>query len=283
MVKSYVGQYANTVLGGLEDKSGRFKYLLARLEGNVLMFLKNMRDEYVQSEFLPWRAEYPIGRENTENSTKGLTVELGDGASVTVAGIADRVDFCERDGKTYIRVGDYKTGGKELSVNDVNRGLSLQMLLYLFSLCKNATDKFSGQLVPAGAMYYSVKRPDKNVGAKVTNETLDEETVKSAYGKSGIFLFDEEILSAMDKELSGRFIPVKRGKNGQIKADANLVSAEAMGELANKVEDCIRTIATELRCGKAQAEPYKEGNHDACKFCKLFPLCRVSDDIVFTF
>ena len=47
---------------------------------------------------------------------------------------------------------DYKSGGKTFRLSDVYYGLSLQMLVYLFSICENGTGRLAGAL-PAGVLY----------------------------------------------------------------------------------------------------------------------------------
>lgn len=55
----------------------------------------------------------------------------GDGL---LTGKIDRVDTYEKDGTTYFRIVDYKTGRKDFSYTDLLYGKDLQMLLYLFAL-----------------------------------------------------------------------------------------------------------------------------------------------------
>ena len=73
----------------------------------------------------------------------------GDGL---LTGKIDRVDTYEKDGTTYFRIVDYKTGRKDFSYTDLLYGKDLQMLLYLFALQEN--QKKSGHpMQPAGALY----------------------------------------------------------------------------------------------------------------------------------
>lgn len=94
---------------------------------------------------------------------KPLSLVTPDGDRVQVVGKVDRVDTMQRDGVTYLRVVDYKTGGKEFSLDDVWCGLNLQMLLYLFSLCADGGGPFAGA-VPAGVLYLAADPPASAAG-----------------------------------------------------------------------------------------------------------------------
>ena len=73
----------------------------------------------------------------------------GDGL---LTGKIDRVDTYEKDGTTYFRIVDYKTGRKDFSYTDLLYGKDLQMLLYLFALQENQK-KAGHPMQPAGALY----------------------------------------------------------------------------------------------------------------------------------
>ena len=72
-------------------------------------------------------------------------------------GTVDRADeWVEEDGTRWVRVVDYKTGTKKLDLKEVYCGLDCQMLLYLFSLTRDAGGRFTGA-EPAGVLYLRVE------------------------------------------------------------------------------------------------------------------------------
>ena len=110
-----------------------------------------LRDEQRQSSFKPVACELKIGP--GEDAVRGQTYRLSDGRTVQLIGTVDRADeWIEDDGTRWVRVVDYKTGTKKLDLREVYCGLDCQMLLYLFSLTRDADGRFTGA-EPAGVLY----------------------------------------------------------------------------------------------------------------------------------
>ena len=112
-------------------------------------------------------------------------------------------------------------------------------------------------------LYVSVKPASENVDLGVETP----ETAKN--GNSGLFLDNDEVLSAMEPGLEGRFIPVKAAKNG--KKRGNLLPAEEFDGLKSRVIETVLSAAGELRSGKANADPCEA---KACEYCKMKAVCR---------
>ena len=95
-------------------------------------------EELSQSEFVPRDFELSIGKD-----IKPYKIETEEGASISVYGVIDRVDVMEKNGETYVRIIDYKTGKKEFKLSDILFGLNMQMLIYMEALCQG-TGKYKG-------------------------------------------------------------------------------------------------------------------------------------------
>ena len=103
-----------------------------------------LRDEQNQSQFKPVACELKIGR--GEDAVPGQVYRLSDGRTVQLVGTVDRADeWIEDDGTRWVRVVDYKTGSKKLDLKEVYCGLDCQMLLYLFSLTRDAGGRCAGR------------------------------------------------------------------------------------------------------------------------------------------
>ncbi|MDO7206569.1 PD-(D/E)XK nuclease family protein [Paraclostridium bifermentans] len=66
----------------------------------------------------------------------------------------DRVDMFEDGQEKYIRIVDYKSGNKDMSLTDVYHGLQLQLLVYLDAILESA--KYNdGDINPAAIYLFS--------------------------------------------------------------------------------------------------------------------------------
>ncbi len=256
----------------------RLEYLFIRLRRSVLVFLEAILREIAQSGFTPAAFELPIGTnpDDPQNVTPVKFV-TEDGFEVVLRGIADRVDiYRQPDGTAYVRVVDYKTGAKTFSLEDVRQGIGVQLLIYLFSVWKSGIPGIADpdELLPAGAVYFSARPGQGRSENQLTAEEARELVIKSIR-RSGIFLADEDVLDAMDRGLTGEYVPVKKGKNGEIKSSAALATLEEFGQLYRELSDTISGIAAEITSGIAHASPKMRGGRLPCEYCGNKMICRI--------
>lgn len=276
--------------GGAILRDGRLVYLFRRLERHTLVFLRAVSKELRQGAFAPAAFELPIGLGDRKNAVEPIRIKTAPGtpfeAEVTLDGIADRVDLWDApDGKQYIRVVDYKTGSKPFSLERVRRGLDVQALLYLFAVWKNGLPK-SGKTgsasepdrerVPAAAVYFTV-RPAPVTSSRMLTAEEAEAMAEERLGRVGVYLGDEDVLRAMDGELSGRFVPVKETKDGGWvgRGRTALLSLEEFGALYEEIGATVGKIAGAMRSGEAGASPRRAPNEDPCAYCSSRFVCRV--------
>ncbi len=189
------------------------KFALLRAEKNCIVLVNRLLSELKVSNFRPVDFELSIGLnlEDKKNIIDKYTVKTRDG-ELSIVGIVDRVDLFKNpiDGKTYVRIVDYKTGGKEMKRLELEMGLNLQMFIYLSAIMKNGKNLYGQNLAPAGVCYMPANEFTNTVS---TQTPLSEEEVKGElkkhYTASGLFLRDPGIITAMDTTLSGEYIPVK--------------------------------------------------------------------------
>lgn len=253
---------------------GRIDYLFIRLKRYVPLFLEAILRELAQSEFYPVAHELQIGLE--PGNVPPITFVTEDGTGVTLQGIADRVDLCEKDGVTYVRVVDYKTGKKTFSLDNVSRGIDIQLLVYLFTLWKFGVPELKiHDALPAGAVYLNVRPNANSVSSLLSAEEAAEFTIDNIE-RSGIFLADEDVLTAMDKELCGKYISVKRSNTGlKTTTSATIMTLDDFGGLYNQLEEIIKKVATDMKEGHSEAAPLGTGDDSPCKYCNNKYICRV--------
>ncbi len=277
-INKAIGEIIAIILGNDTTAEGkRFEALLLRLKRTVRVLIKNIVNEFKNSDFRPRFFELDI--KNKSGCVSPLKVGLSDGTQMSIRGVIDRVDTYEKDGKLYVRVVDYKSGTREHSLANVSYGLDTQMLLYLFSIWKSDEKEkqrlfnTSSEVYPAGVLYQSARLPVTSVKAPINGE----ESVANAEKKlirHGVLLDDKDVLFAMEKGLEGRFIPVK-SEDGELKAPKDtLISTEGFDELLDVIQQVLIEQGNKMKSGEASAYPLKHKAADPCKYCKMYPICR---------
>ena len=264
LVGDLCDEYVREKIPPALSQGTRFGYLVGRIKKNAGRLLEFLQKEQQQSSFHPAAFELPIG---PGEQVHPLRLTAPDGSRVQVVGKIDRVDVMEREGKRWIRVVDYKTGGKEFSLEEVWCGLNLQMLLYLFSLCADGSGPFAGS-VPAGVLYLSADPPPP---------LLDRDEAagyQQVYKVDGLLLEDEMVLRAMDHEGNGAFIPVGRTSTGKLKKTKKLADLEKLGRIEEHIEDLVRQMAQDLYAGEVDAAPLVQRDSRPCGWCDYRTVCR---------
>ncbi len=253
-------------IGDLVDTNSRLRYLFERLKAQSSRLLLRLRSEQSQSEFRPCDYELKI---SDEGDVKPLSYLTPDGKSVSIVGAIDRVDLLNKNGRSYVRVVDYKTGDKAFSLSDVFYGLNIQMLLYLFTLCDKKNDRYENA-VPAAVMYMPA-----DPKAPAVDEQSPSIAVKKAYRMDGLVIDDAEVVAAMERTGEGVFIPVAVDKNGELKKSDKLASLEKLGRIKSHIDGLIIDMASALYDGKIDACPIvKSDGGSACDYCDYKAVCR---------
>ena len=260
------------------DPTGRARYLFSRLTRSVYPILSSLSREFAQSKFRPAFFELPVGIEG-KTSVPPTVVPTENGHTVALTGIVDRLDTWQDGGATYVRVVDYKTGSKKFHRDDVEIGINIQLLLYLFSVLRcppgdfreKLTGKTDGEVRAAGAIYLSARPGETDADAPLSREDAMALAEKNA-DRSGILTDDEQVLRAMEANLEGKYIPY-RIDNKRSNAD---LSPEEMDALEQTMLSSISRVGTEMCSGAAGAVPRVIHSEDPCKYCAMKEVCRAA-------
>ncbi|MEE0930875.1 MAG: PD-(D/E)XK nuclease family protein, partial [Acutalibacteraceae bacterium] len=274
------------------------EYSIRRAEKNCVILVDRLIKELKVSLFRPSDFELSIGidtnNENTadsHNMIDSYNVKTKDG-EVSVIGFVDRVDLFKSpdDGKTYVRIVDYKTGNKDLKRCELEMGLNLQMFIYLSAIMKNGSSLYGNNLAPAGVCYMPAKEFSAiltQYGESPENQKQLEDAFNKHYRAKGLFLKDTDVIMAMDKSVSGQFIPVKikkttKKKKGEepktevsfTRSDNYLLDgSQHSGEFKNifdLVDNKIRQMSDMLLEGYINSVPTGKKNEISelpCKYC----------------
>ncbi|MCH5316372.1 MAG: PD-(D/E)XK nuclease family protein [Eubacterium sp.] len=267
LVDKYLKQYLETEMGS-NEYTGRFTYQYLRLSKMLYSVVGRLAEEFAQSKFEAKAFELSIDK---DGEVKPKMIPLESGGSVRLRGEIDRVDILEENGNKYVRVVDYKSGSKKFSLSDILYGLNLQMFVYLFTLCADENSEYCG--TPAGVLYMhaarSVLKADR--GADVSDISKME---AREFKMKGLVLYDEDhdILESMEKDLAGKYIPVKYSKKNGI--TGCFASLEELGRISQKVESLIAEMGNLLQSGSISQNPINGKNHDkTCEFCDYSDVC----------
>lgn len=255
--------YLSENMGGSENKSKRFIKHYETISVQSFSILKRMIEEFKTSEFTPVDFELSIG---IDGEIKPYELTLPNGSSLKISGSVDRVDTMEKNGKKYLRVVDYKSGGKTFNLYDVIEGLSAQMLIYLFAIEKNGESKY-GDIIPSGVLYMSAKPEAADLGRNATQQEIDKKRLKSNR-MNGIVLNDMTVIEGMEKDIGGVFIPVSMNSDGVLKG--SLITAEEFNKLHKKVDGVLKSMVVNLQSGLIPVLP---AGSDACKWCDYHSVC----------
>ncbi len=211
-----------------------------------------LRNEFAQSDFKPSACELKFGLEGREP----IRIPYDKG-QILLRGSIDRVDTWNG----YVRIVDYKTGGKEFKLPDVLVGHNLQMLLYLYAITRHTdyTDSRS-----AGIFYLPAKR-------KYENLTLPMD---------GLMCDDQELIHAMEKDNAGQFIPeYKLKKDGELYANSasHFVGEEDFDVIFDYIEQIMQDMGNGILSGDIAVDPVDGLKTKACDYCDFVAVCNIGD------
>ena len=265
-VNASVDAYCEEFLGGLQNLAPAMQRTLGRLKNEIFELLSLRRDEFNISQFRVADTELKIGY---DDGIGGYVVPLPDGGALTIYGSADRVDLMRDGQEQYVRVIDYKTGGKEFRLSDVFYGLNMQMLIYLFAICENGVERY-GDMIPAGILYV----PAKTAGQPLERRATEDEVTHRRYetGRmNGIILESQKVICGMEASARGVFIDAAVLADGTL--TGHLLSLREFGLLHKKIDDVLRQLGTDLHDGVIPVLPVEEGGHTACEYCDYSAVC----------
>lgn len=266
--------YPDEALETMLNRSARFAYLFRRSRQEVLEVVRELGAELRASDFEPacFELEFSAAGELPEVEIEGKT------GRAALQGFVDRVDFYTREGETYVRVADYKTGKKSFDYTDILNGMGLQMLIYLFTLAEKGERAFGRKLRPAGVLYVPARRPilpaAEKPGEEIAARRRDEQRRK------GLLLADGEVLEAMERcGGSPVYLPFGRNKEGVLTGD--LATQEEFALLQRHVKRTLAAMADGLAGGEVSPNPIVRGTeYSACTWCDFAQVChRASGEV----
>ena len=244
--------------------------LYSRFEKTVYELIVQIIEEFSVSDFVPCGFELKIDR---DGEVPPYEISLEDDGKIYIRGLVDRVDMMEKNGEKYIRVVDYKTGGKDFRLYEVLEGINMQMLIYLFAIQENGKDNYEN-CIPAGVLYKPAKFGQLKMKRFADENDLAKERKKE--GKySGLILAQEDVIYGMDRTGNGEIIGVRvnEGKDNKVTFKGSVATLSQLGKLKEKVDRIIAAMGNGLHSGNVEILPFENGNDSACTFCDYKDVC----------
>ena len=273
LVDALVQEYIDANLPGM---TVRMQYLVQRIRRNLVGLLGFLQRDFRQSGFKPVAFELRINdRDDGTPTVPPVELEAKGGHTVRVVGTVDRVDAMQLGETTYLRVVDYKTGGKNFALKEVYCGLDCQMLIYLFTLERNAGSLFPN--AQAAGIEYLLADPAQE---SITRTEADEQdgSLLPTYPMNGLLLDNESVYRAMDTRATGEFAPISfSAKTGKpLNAKNSLADREKLDKIRAHLDTLLTAMADDLYGGKVDALPLG-GAKSPCQYCDFRAVCGHTD------
>lgn len=261
---------------GIMRDTSRNQYMIKRIHNVVNKTIWAISKQMSQGSFDTIDSELIFETVGKSDKTDEELIKL--------VGKIDRLDGFTDGSKDYVRVIDYKTGNKELSLSELYYGLQMQLVIYL----KASVDKAARTkkiVVPAGMLYYRIKDPI--LTERVTPENVEQKTLESL-AMNGLVNGDSPMLEGSDKNLEsndGVYQPdyissvsnIETGKKGQIKKSSGITNTDCLNELIDFTEKKVVDMSEEILDGNTSVNPYKTMDSQpksACMYCAFKSVCR---------
>ncbi|MBU0719257.1 MAG: PD-(D/E)XK nuclease family protein [Planctomycetes bacterium] len=199
------------------------------------------------------------------------------GRRVFLRGYIDRVDLAEIGDELLGIVIDYKrTRDKQLRLDAVYHGLSLQLVGYLLALAKGGVTLAGRPIRPGGALFVSLAPRYQSVDHPSVEGSRDEE-LGGTYRPRG--LLAEDGVCALDQSNRAGWsehYAVFRKKDGSFghldRSDA--ADPESFSAVLEHTRRKIGELADGILDGCIAINPYRLGSSSPCSWCALASVCR---------
>ncbi len=267
--------------GRMFHQSKRVEFMIIRMkrvmENTVWGIWKQMKEGdfyqiYSEKKFL------------AQDGLEALKISLGGGKDLVLGGQIDRVDTCEREDERLVKIIDYKSGSRDLSLDKIYYGIKLQLITYMSAamelLEKDGAEK---KTVPAAMLYYPMKEPELPWQEESEEERKDRafEAMKCTGYVNGA----ADILEKMDAAVAengekipgskSQVIPVAVKKDGDFSSTSRVMTTEQFQALMAHTRKKMQEFGERIFSGEIAAEPYYLRSECGCDTCHLNAVCGV--------
>lgn len=258
--------------------SARYRYIQRKLIRIVERTMMALTQHANVSHFKPIAIEASFGPGQHEQ-LPALEIDLTGGKKMFMRGRIDRVDSATIDDRSYLRIVDYKSSSRDLDLNEVYHGLSLQVLTYLDVAMENASYWLPGDAEPAGVLYVHVHNPMLKLEKDMSNSEIEADRLKQ-YKMKGLLTENPEAILSMDEQLEeesghSQIIPVYMKKDGTpSESQSRIVPVNDMKNIQHFVRRKHQEAGNGILAGDTAISPYKLKSKTACDYCQFASVCQ---------
>lgn len=272
LVAAIVQELAPSLEGEVLLSTAHYRYLARTMERALRRAVMVMSDHARRSPFRPAAVELDFGRAGLPP----LALDLGEGWRLELHGQIDRVDVATSGDELYLRVVDYKTGGKKLGLDEVYHGTALQLLTYLAVAQENAQAFLNRAARPAALFYLALREPMISADGPLPDEEIERQ-LRQKFRLSGLMLQEEKVLQLMDSTLgpgaSSEVVPLRLNKDGSYGSHSRVVDETRFDLLLRFIRHRIRSLGQRIVRGEVRSYPIRRGTHRACQWCEYTSTC----------
>ena len=281
LTKNDSNQYAKRAVASLAPilqnqilhSSKRYQYIQKKLEEVIARAAFILSEQARHSDFSPVGLEVGFGE---REKLPPLVMQLPNGFELVLRGRIDRVDKSLSGDELFLRIIDYKSSRKDLSLLEVYYGLALQMLAYLDVVLTHSEEWLGLQASPAGVLYFHVHNPFVAKGSAISDDEIEQEIFKK-YKMQGLLLAEETVARSMDTSLDtgySQMIPAALTKKGTFYSSSKVAGRETFGQLREHIHRLMIEAGLDMTSGGVHLNPYEHKQQKACTYCPFNAVCQ---------
>jgi len=264
------------------DANSRMNILKNKLINIVTKTISAMAYQGEKSAFKETYFELKFSKNVNDKGEFGIKTKpkkIGD-FELSLKGVIDRIDtVATPENNHYLRVIDYKSGKKDLDLDSVYYGLSLQLLTYLDVALTGFNEKYN----LAGALYFHIHNPYHQVDTELFTDDhfliQVQESQRKSYRMKGYLPENYEVAHLSDTTLNefpkSTLVPISLKKDGSFASVSNkTLGNDDFKTLRTYTNQVIAKSTESMTNGQVEINPKKHHDKTACDFCKYKAICK---------
>lgn len=255
--------------------SARHAYLASVLRRTIRRAVGLLTEHARRGRFRPMYVELSFGRGS--QSVDPLVIPLSRGGELWLSGQIDRIDVADDQEHQWVRIVDYKSSKRDVSMVEVAHGLSLQLPLYLAVVMELAAEGrlLDGNVRPAAIVYFPVRESLVRRDAPIPDQQL-ETLLRRELRMTGLFIDEPDVLRLMADDVDGtsELVAVGVTNKGVVRKDSNTTDGDGFAALIKFAKRSAAELGDRMMAGEIDIAPYSLGQKTACRFCPYHSFCQ---------